>query len=514
MTIRVSCPGCKTAYAVPDEHRGKKLRCKKCQQVFRIESAAVPKPQPVAAAAAPESDFESMTADESPTRGSRPRQSGISPILIIAGVAAVVFVLGGGAVAAYFLFKEPPAMASKTGGGPAADGNPADAATPKGDLVAQNDPAKGAKTASTSSKIDPAYLIDDFFVALVVQPGRLAKSPALAGLPLEKVFGDITKQTGFDPRKISSAIVVMDPGPKMQTGPHSPSVIVRLQESFDGKKLLEPLMGPFTEKKHEGKTYFSTRTVSSVYLPDNRTIIVAPEATLLKMMAASKGGAGPMAKKLAQLDLNNDVLGVFLTQPARALLGDAMKDVPKDLPPQFAGVTTMPDKIDAAVLKLNLTGDLLLDVRFEAKTAEAAAELQKILQSGVEMLTGFAPLFQQGIQKDAPPPLAPLLVNLLDQIVKGIQVKSEGNQVALTVKMPQGLAELVTKVGPLLMEQAMGGGSKPLTPPPSLDKKALEKPGAPTKDPGRPPFEKAPPKDPGRPPFEKSPPSKDTTKKA
>jgi predicted Zn finger-like uncharacterized protein len=516
MPIRIACPGCKAAYSVPDEHRGKKLRCKKCDRVFRIETAAAPAPAdtvkvaPTPRTKRPDLDFQDGGTEPTfAARSASPRKSGMSPVVLIVGAIAGLLFLGGGAVGAYFLFKDPKPVIAKP-----AEQDPTGIPIRNAASIPGEDVPKTTSSGSVATgTFSTAYISDEFFVVLVVQPSQLIKSPLLAALPQEKLLGEVIKQAGFDPRKLSQVIIAMDPGPKVQMGRHSPSVIARFQEPIDGRKLLEPLMGPFTEKQHNGKTYLVSAAVGATYLPDNRTIVIAPEATLHKMMAASGGGTGPLAKKLAALDMKAEAVGVFLTAPARELLGEAMKEVPKDIPPQLAGVTSLPDRVDAAVLKLNLTGPTLLDLRLETKNPESTAEVHKLLQAGVEMITQFAPLFQQGIQKDAPPPLGPPLAAVLDQAVKGIVVKAEGNQASLSVKMPQGLPDLVAKAGPMLAELIPGGGAAPGSPP--GERKGIEKPTISTKGPPPPPTkipDKSPFDNPGRPPFDKGPPSKESPK--
>jgi hypothetical protein len=44
MPIQTACPGCGTPCLVPDALRGKKVRCKKCQQVFLTDP---PDPEPI-----------------------------------------------------------------------------------------------------------------------------------------------------------------------------------------------------------------------------------------------------------------------------------------------------------------------------------------------------------------------------------------------------------------------------------------------------------------------------------
>jgi len=45
-TLKIACPGCRAKYRISSEFIGKKLRCKKCQQAFRVKGpGATPAPQ-------------------------------------------------------------------------------------------------------------------------------------------------------------------------------------------------------------------------------------------------------------------------------------------------------------------------------------------------------------------------------------------------------------------------------------------------------------------------------------
>src|SRR5438552_17728040 len=63
MSIKALCPGCNTSYTLADTLRGKKIRCKKCQEVFVAEEAA---PEDEEASAEPE---EAEAAEDRPARG-------------------------------------------------------------------------------------------------------------------------------------------------------------------------------------------------------------------------------------------------------------------------------------------------------------------------------------------------------------------------------------------------------------------------------------------------------------
>jgi hypothetical protein len=90
MSIRVTCPKCRAAFACPDEYRGKTLRCKKCGQPF------------VAVAAPPRQAVAPKPAAPTPTarRGLTPRRFAVAALLAM--------LLGGGIglPAAWFLLKK------------------------------------------------------------------------------------------------------------------------------------------------------------------------------------------------------------------------------------------------------------------------------------------------------------------------------------------------------------------------------------------------------------------------
>jgi hypothetical protein len=117
MPFRVNCPGCKTAYSVPEDSLGKKLLCKKCQKPFTVGSA-----KPPVSSAAPgrtTTDIEpppaANTPPQRPAVTTRPpsfdstTQPKKSSRLLVAAIAAVLLVVCGavaGGVGAYLYFQK------------------------------------------------------------------------------------------------------------------------------------------------------------------------------------------------------------------------------------------------------------------------------------------------------------------------------------------------------------------------------------------------------------------------
>src|SRR5262245_57756810 len=115
MTMRVTCPKCRSAFACPEEYRGRTLRCKKCGQSFVAGGPPVRKPE---AAATPRGLL-------TPGR------------FAVAAVLAVL--LGVGLPAAYFLLKKHPAPEG-VAAGPATGPAPAIPPAPRGPTGKQEPP--------------------------------------------------------------------------------------------------------------------------------------------------------------------------------------------------------------------------------------------------------------------------------------------------------------------------------------------------------------------------------------
>jgi predicted Zn finger-like uncharacterized protein len=144
MSLQITCPSCRTALRIPDEARGKKVRCRSCQEMFTVpqgasdEMEALPghdsremdeqiqdAPRPRRRSIVEEDDDRDRDRPRPRKRNvARPSTSGGAPVaLIIGGVIAGLLLVAGGLAAVGWLLWSSPGSGSPgpVAGGPGVD---------------------------------------------------------------------------------------------------------------------------------------------------------------------------------------------------------------------------------------------------------------------------------------------------------------------------------------------------------------------------------------------------------
>ena len=124
MPIRINCPSCKTPNTVDDDKRGRKVRCRKCQEPIAVPAAKKKDPDETAVqektklkakaavARSKADDDDDDDEDERPNKKAKKqpaKEGGFPVMLVVGGVGALLLLmLLGGGIGAYFVFRSPP----------------------------------------------------------------------------------------------------------------------------------------------------------------------------------------------------------------------------------------------------------------------------------------------------------------------------------------------------------------------------------------------------------------------
>ena len=136
----------------------------------------------------------------------------------------------------------------------------------------------------------------------------------------------------------------------------------------------------------DGKTYRKAAGPMdfSIFRPDDRTLMVAHDDLLRKMLAnRAKPTEGKMTNVLKRIAEPPDALAVLLVEPIRPLIAGSLAMVP--VPPPLADLKKVPDLLNSVGAKVNLTGNMAMSLTLRATDEEAAEQLQQIIDNGIAM---------------------------------------------------------------------------------------------------------------------------------
>lgn len=222
----------------------------------------------------------------------------------------------------------------------------------------------------------------------------------------------------------------------------TPGAIVRFTAPIDGKQILTRLLKGVREAKHEGKVYYVGPEEEGLFgipvaghVADDRTLLLAPEPLLLKMLTAA-GTKGPLLDRLRQADAGDDLTAVVLLEPFRKALTTLARPNQGLLPPPLAGAVNLPEQLVCVTATVNLGGKTLARLIFEADGEESAQTVERLVQSGLGLVRQVYPELRPGLVAQLPPPSVPALLRVVDQLYSGVQVARQGARVVVTVDRP------------------------------------------------------------------------------
>jgi len=518
--IKVKCPSCESTLKLDLQGRtAVTIRCPKCAKTFRFgppakppESAASEADKP--AMAAPAKPSEAKASPDAPAvlppevpapmnkqgenisskKPARPRpepedeesdsqnwRSVTQPeaeasrrkkpakksslAMLLAGGAVMLLLVCGGVMAGGFWAVSALIGTAKTAVAqmPSKAGSP-DTTTPTDSQ--QPDLGSPKNTSENSSAdagaLDLHFVAADFAIGAVVR-GRALKSPVIAPLLTEEMFTAVAKDYGINLRKVNHVLLLVEMSPDTRIPP-SPAAVIRFNEATDGKAFLGKLLKDGKESTAEGKSYLASQsqqwfgTAVAGHVADNRTVVIAPEPTLKKMLASK--GDGPLAKQLSRLDPSADASAAFVMEPVKKIVGELLTKGKQDIPPEFAEAATLHERLKGGTLTLSLSGDTLIKVNLDATNEESGAVIEKLLTQFRALIDQNYPMARQSLGDEirrlndqTPGELLMQGLSVIDQVREGIQVSRVGSPVTVTIKTPKGIAALTPKVGAFIKEQ-------------------------------------------------------------
>jgi serine/threonine protein kinase len=377
-------------------------------------------------------------------------------------LAFIDFIVGGGPVYidALRVTRWPDAEKKKAEGVKGPDVNPAPVPGSSGieEKKVQGEvkrPDVGPRAPVAPGPLDLKYIPADASAAVVVHPRRILQSPLATSLPPGAVE-EMVRELGVKPEQVEQVIVLLQAGgsgpaaaPPPKDAPDLtpvPGAIIRFAEPADGRQVLTRLLKGLREEKHEGKTYYRTSTGEALLglplagaLPDERTVLVAPEPVLRKMLAADGSAKSPLLDRLRQTDTKDEITGIAIVEPYRKLLNALAGQFKALLPPDLADAASLPDRVVAATAAVNLRDKTLFKVSLEADSDENAEALDDLAFKALNWARKAYPDFRPTLVHQLPAEVVQPALAVADQLFGGVHVTREGKRLVVRLEKPEGL---------------------------------------------------------------------------
>lgn len=246
--------------------------------------------------------------------------------------------------------------------------------------------------ATTTSALRPAvgqevaasyrFIPSQAVAALVAYPKRALEAPGTELYPREVISAAGLQSLGLDPLDVEQLVAFVEA--PSEPGPPPFGVVLRMAKPQDRQKLLPMLLeGATAATLQNGKPFLRAAQpfLPSVMLPNDRTIVIAPEATLEKMTAAAAYDS-PLLKLLRAAPTDRQLLFIATLDPIRELIQGAVAATPP-LPPPFERFKQLPDHVKSIELRANLTVGVEAELILRAADADSATQLGELLENGV-----------------------------------------------------------------------------------------------------------------------------------
>ncbi len=253
---------------------------------------------------------------------------------------------------------------------------------PSLNVWAQN---SGAETSARQAPKPEIATIDTNYVApgavalVVLRPAQLMKSPMAEFLPTEVATAAGLKYLGIDPANVEEATAFVDP-----SNPRAPNYGLAL-------RFVEPLKNfnpPAALRAHTqldelaGKKYLKSQhpLLPSFYAPDNRTLLIAPDATIKQFVESpAQSKSGPIIDRVRTVAGGNDLYVVVDVASLLPIIQMGLAQAQRQMPPDARPFADAINLVTAADLTLNLSKAAPSSLVVHANDEAAAKQIETLI---------------------------------------------------------------------------------------------------------------------------------------
>jgi hypothetical protein len=283
---------------------------------------------------------------------------------------------------------------------------------------------RGQPYAASTGSVDTSYVSPTAIAVVAMRPAQAMASPLAQLLPSE-VF---TAFLGFDPTSVEEIVVFVDPVNLM--GPTTYGATFKFTAPFRAATIRREIRAHAQLSEFAGKRYLQSQhpIMPSFFGPDNRTLLVAPDAALRRLVETrGQPKSGALHERLRTAPSGNDLYVAVDMAALRpfAQMGIAQAQASGSVPPPAQKYLELPKLISALELTFNVSDAGPMSLVLHAADETAAGQLETLLVQAAD------PYQSAASRGDGSDPVAMAVAQYADRVSQPFRPQRVGNSVTL-----------------------------------------------------------------------------------
>lgn len=228
-----------------------------------------------------------------------------------------------------------------------------------------------------------SFLADDAMLAIVVQPAAMLSAPGMEQLPTEVYSVAGTRNLGINPLDVEQCIIQFihpELSELRRTGVAAHvGFVVRLSKPFHLDSLAQPILKATESATWQGRSYRratgEAKPGYSYYMPDERTLIIATDAVLTKMLA--EPSRQTTLRKTLETAPEQHVVAALDVEMQRALYQEAWAAAPRLLP-VWDQISRLAEHVDLLTIRLELGQQIKAEMFLKTSNDSAVANVEQM----------------------------------------------------------------------------------------------------------------------------------------
>ncbi len=247
---------------------------------------------------------------------------------------------------------------------------------PPGGPTAPGAPAAGG--------IDTRFISPNAAVVVAIRPGQILAAPIAQVFPVEVASAAGMQFLGFDPKEIDEVVAFGEP-----FNPAAPGygATFKFKNPIRASSIVPDRRAHAQLAELAGKKYLksSVPMLYSLYGPNNRTLVIAPDAMLQSLVqSAAQPKSGPMLERVRQAAAGSDLYLALDLVPLRPFIQMGLTQAQAQIPPEAKAYMDVPNLVSAIELTLNLSSPGPSSLVLHCNDEAAAQKLESLMQEGMQ----------------------------------------------------------------------------------------------------------------------------------